>query len=123
MTDDERSFGRLEAQMEGMETRMNSLEEKVTSLGEDVHEIKESVAEMRGHMKLLVTRDQTNAQTVAFAVLLFAGAGMYTGRLSEWGVIISLFIAGIISQHGSLNKLAATVFRRKDDSRADSASA
>lgn len=119
MTEDERSLGRLEAQMEGMETRMDSLEAKVITLGEDVHEIKESVAEMRGHMKLLVGRDQTNAQPIAFAVLLFAGAGMYTGRLSEWGVLISLFIAGVVSQHGSLNKLAATVFRRKDDAHAD----
>jgi hypothetical protein len=39
--------------------------------------------------------------------------------MSEWGVLVCLFIAGVVSQHGSLNKLAATVFRRKDDSRAD----
>ena len=123
MTEDERSLGRLEAQMEGMETRMDSLEAKVTVLGEDVHEIKESVAEMRGHMKLLVGRDQTNAQTIAFAVLLFAGAGLYTGRMSEWGALVCLFIAGVVSQHGSLNKLAATVFRRKESPGADGATA
>lgn len=123
MTEDERTLGRLEAQMDGLENRMDALEERVAEVRADVHEIKESVAEMRGNVKLLLERDQNSGKLFAFLILLFAAAGLYYGRISEWGLIVSLFIAGVVSQHGSLNRLAATIFRRREDARAESTTA
>lgn len=109
--------GELKGTVEGMEKRMDDMQTDIAAVKVDVHQIRESVSRMEGTMSELSRRSSFGDNMFALLVFGFTGGALYIGKITEWTAVVLLLVAGVIWQHGSINKLANTILRKNDDAR------
>jgi hypothetical protein len=102
----------LQTQYQHLEGTMADVREDIKSLKADVHEIRELVVELKAS-----ARAYTRAGDLVFAFLTFgaAGWGLHENYINGWQGLLLVLMAGILQQHGSLNKFASMLLRSPNE--------
>jgi hypothetical protein len=98
-----------------MEKRMDAMSEEISTIRTDVHGIRESVSKIEGSVLELSRKSSSGDGMFAMMIFIAAVGGTYLQIISQWAALVLVFVSGIVWKHESLNRLAATVFRRKED--------
>lgn len=116
MTETDRELGRLEATTANLESAMAEVRQDIDGIKSDVHEIKVMMAQMQGQITELSRASANDSRLPMFGFILLALTAYALNKqlLSEWGAIAVVFVAAVVMQRESINKLAKTIFRVKD---------
>lgn len=123
MTEADRELGRLEAQTANLETAMAEVREDIADLKGDVHEIKVMMAQMQGQMNEMARTSDPRVTFFGFVLLALTAFALHQKLITEWGAIALIFVAAVVMQRESINKLAKTIFRVKDGEANDAGTA